>query len=150
MKRIPGLAVVLLGLTFLVFAQGADRNRKRNARVDAELRNLVRMWDEATVRGDAATLDRLLADEFAFVGGPNKAQYLASVGSKSPDSVIESAVSSDVQVKVYGNAAIVTGVDTITGKNKGQPYNKWLYMDVWIMRDGRWQCVKTYSSLSKR
>jgi ketosteroid isomerase-like protein len=151
MKRIPVLVVVLVGLTFLGFAQDADRNRKRNARVDAELRNLVRMWDEAFVRSDAATLDRLLADEFTFVGGLNKAQYLASTRSKPPDLSIESAVSSDLQVQVYGNTAIVTGLDTISGKNRGQPYtNKWLYMDVWIRRDGRWQCVKTYSTLSKR
>ena len=101
------------------------------------------------VVGDAVTLDRLLADEFTFVGGPNKAQYLASVKSKSADTYVEFAVSDDVQVQVYGNAAVVTGVDTVKGKTNGQSYeNRYLYMDVWVKRSGRWQCVKTYSSLS--
>ena len=105
--------------------------------------------DEADVKGDAATLDRLLADEFAFVGGPDKAQYLASIKSKSPDTYVESAVSTDVRVQVYGDTAVVTGLDTVKGKNKGQGYeNKYLYMDVWVKRSGRWQCVKTYSALS--
>jgi ketosteroid isomerase-like protein len=114
-----------------------------------ELRELVRMWDDADVKGDAVTLDRLLADEFTFVGGPNKAQYLASVKSKSADTYVEFAVSDDVQVQVYGNAAVVTGVDTVKGKTNGQSYeNKYSYMDVWVKRSGRWQCVKTYSSLS--
>jgi imidazolonepropionase-like amidohydrolase/ketosteroid isomerase-like protein len=114
-----------------------------------ELRELVRMWDDADVKGDAVTLDRLLADEFTFVGGPNKAQYLASVKSKSADTYVEFAVSDDVQVQVYGNAAVVTGVDTVKGKTNGQSYeNRYLYMDVWVKRSGRWQCVKTYSSLS--
>jgi len=114
-----------------------------------ELRNLVRIWDEADVNGDAATLDRLLADEFAFVGGPDKAQYLASIKSKSPDTYVESAVSDDVRVQVYGDTAVVTGLDTVKGKNRGQGYeNKYLYMDVWVKRSGRWQCVKTYSALS--
>ena len=114
-----------------------------------ELKNLVRLWDEADVKGDAITIDRLLAEEFTFVGGPSKAQFLGSVKSKSPDTYVESAVSDDVQVQVYGTTAVVTGLDTIKGKNKGQAYeSKYLYMDVWVKRSGRWQCVKTYSSLS--
>ena len=67
-----------------------DQERE-NSSVVRELRNLVRIWDEADVKGDAATLDRLLAEEFTFVGGPNKAQYLAAVKSKSPDTYVESA-----------------------------------------------------------
>jgi ketosteroid isomerase-like protein len=59
------------------------------------------------------------------------------------------AVSDDVQVQVYGNATVVTGVDTVKGKTNGQSHeNRYLYMDVWVKRSGRWQCVKTYSSLS--
>lgn len=151
MKPILVLVTAMLAMQSLVLAQTQGKKSNRNARVEQELRNLVRMWDEADVKGDATRLDRLLADEFAFVGGETKAQYLASVKSKSPDSVIESAVSEDVQVQVYGDMALVTGLDTIKGKNKGQPFiNRWLYMDVWIKRDGRWQCVKTYSSLSKQ
>jgi ketosteroid isomerase-like protein len=117
---------------------------RRQSATEEELRSLVRQWDEAYVKGDAGTLDKLLADEFAFVGGPTKAQYLASF--KSTEFVIESAVSTDLQVQVYDDAAVVTGVDTITGKNKGQTFQtKWLYMDVWVKRGKRWQCVKTYS-----
>src|SRR6185503_41723 len=111
-----------------------------------ELRDLVRAWDEASVKGDAATLDRLLADEFTFVGGVRKAAYLESVKVRSADTYVESAVSDELQVQVYGDAAVVTGVDTIKGKSGGQAYeNKYLYMDVWVKRAGRWQCVKVYS-----
>jgi len=64
--------------------------------------------------------------------------------------VIDSAVSSDIQVQVYGDTAVLIGLDTITGNTKGQTYlTKWLYMDVWIKRNGRWECVKTYSSQAK-
>jgi imidazolonepropionase-like amidohydrolase/ketosteroid isomerase-like protein len=116
-----------------------------------ELRNLVRKWDEANVKGDVAALDSLLADEFTFVGGPDKAQYLASIKSRASDSVVESAVSEDVQVQIYGETAIVVGLDTIKGKTKGQAFEqKWLYLDVWVKRSGRWQCVKTYSTLRKQ
>ena len=139
---------VLLAL-ILTFVAGVNAQSNQQSRVEQELRALVRAWDDAFVKGDTATLDRFLADEFAFVGGPKKADYLASFKTRPADS-IQSAVSTDIQVQVYGDTAVLVGLDTISGQNKGAPYvSKWLYMDVWIRRDGRWQCVKTYSSAAK-
>ena len=147
MKSFSASIFVMLGVSLVVFAQTANKNATG---VEQELRNLVRMWDESYVKGDTRTLDRLLANEFAFLGGPAKAEYLASFKSRSTDLIIDSAVSTDLHVQVYGNAAVLTGLDTIAGKNKGQPFViKWLYMDVWIKRNGRWECVKTYSSQAK-
>jgi ketosteroid isomerase-like protein len=148
MKRVSTLALAVLATVLLVHGQTNDRNG-RDAKVVQELRNLVQTWDKAYIAGDIAAIEPLLADEFSFVGGANKTQYLASFKSRSPASVVESAVSTDVQVQVYGQTAIVTGLDTITGKSKGERYTtRWLYMDVWVRRSGRWQCVKTYSSLA--
>jgi len=144
------LIVIALVIVVPAIAQGQTKKTNRRFAVEQKLRNLVRMWDDADVKRDTATLARLLADEFTFVGGPTKREYLASLRSLSPDSFTESAVSTDVQVQIYGRTAIVTGLDTIKGKNKGQSYvSKWLYMDVWIWRDRRWQCVKTYASQPK-
>jgi len=143
------LSLILLG-SIPVAAQ--QKNRDRDAKIMGELmelKSLVRAWDEAYVKADTATLDRLLATEFAFVGGPNKGDYLASFKTRPADSV-QSALSTDIQIQVYGDTAVLTGIDTISGRNKGQPREaKWLYMDVWIRRAGRWQCVKTYSALAR-
>ena len=140
------LSLILLG-SLPIAAQ--KNNSGRDAKIMGELmelKSLVRAWDDAYVKGDTAALDRLLAAEFSFVGGPKKAEYLASFKTRPADSV-QSAVSTDIQIQVYGNTAVLTGLDTISGRNKGQPYvAKWLYMDVWIKRDGRWQCVKTYAA----
>jgi hypothetical protein len=142
--------VIALVIVVPAIAQGQTKKTNRRLAVEQKLRNLVRMWDEADVKRDTATLARLLADEFTFLGGQAKREYLDSLRSLSPDSFTESAVSTDVQVQIYGSTAIVTGLDTIKGKNKGQSYvRKWLYMDVWIWRDRRWQCVKTYASQPK-
>src|SRR3954470_3179121 len=137
---------ILAFTSLLVLSFGWHATTKSNpqSKVEDELRALVHTWDEAFVKADTATLDRLLADEFAFVGGPRKADYLTSFKTGPADSV-QSAASSDIQVQVYGDTAIVVGLDTITGQSKGQGVTtKWLYMDVWVKRDGRWQCVKTY------
>ena len=124
-------------------------NKDRAVDVEQELRKLVQTWDDAYVKGDTEILGRLLADEFEFVGGPKKADYLASFKTRKAN--IQSAVSTDVRVQVYDDMAIVTGVDAIKIKDVGQDLlMKWLYMDVWVKRGGRWQCVKTYSAPATR
>ncbi len=151
MRRALTLLLAVLATGSLICGQTRNDKNARDAKAIQELRKLVQAWDQADVTGDTTTLDRLLADEFSFVAGDRKAQYLASLKSRPSDSIVESAVSTDVQVQVYGSTAIVTGLDTITGKNKGEPYTtRWLYMDVWVKRSGRWQCVKTYSSLANK
>jgi ketosteroid isomerase-like protein len=142
MKRTLSLLVLLVASFVVVLAQVPKLDR--DSKVEQELRDLVRAWDDAYVKADTATLDRLLAPEFAFVGGPAKAQYLDSF--KTRTFIAESAVSTEIQVQVYDDAAVLTGLDTIKGKNKDQAViSKWLYLDVWIKRSGKWQCVKTYS-----
>src|SRR5262245_31945846 len=140
------LILVFFAAIFLSISASAQSARSdRDLKAEREVRELVRLWDEAYVKGDTATLDRILADEFSFVAGPGKAEYLASF--KTRNLMIESAVSTDIDVRVYGDTVILTGMDTITGKNKEQVLlTKWLYMDVWIKKNGRWQCVRTYSA----
>jgi len=151
MRHAFTLLLAVLATGSLICGQTKSNGNARDAKMSEELRKLVQAWDRADVAGDTATLDRLLADEFSFVGGQSKAQYLASLKSKPADLTIESAVSTDVQVQIYGTTAIVTGLDTISGKNKDESYtNRWLYMDVWVKRSGRWQCVKTYSTLANK
>lgn len=142
------LCLLCLLMFTSVVAEGQVTNDKSRASLEEHLKSLVRQWDEAIVKRDAATLDRLLADEFEFVGGVKKAAYLDSIKTQAAEAVT-SAVSTDLQVLVYENTAVVTGLDTISGRNKGQPYTaKWLYTDVWVKRAGRWQCVRTHASLS--
>ena len=141
---LPVITIVLCTLVTPTYA-----HRDRAVDVEQELRKLVQTWDEAYVKGDTETLGRLLADEFEFLGGPKKADYLASFKTRKAN--IRSAVSTDIRVQLYDNMAIVTGVDAITIKDVGQDLlTKWLYMDVWVKRAGRWQCVKTYSAPAGR
>ena len=148
------MKTILCLLCLLIFApavaEGQVTNDKRPLSLEEHLKGLVRQWDEAIVKRDTATLDRLLASEFKFVGGWNKAEYLDSIKTQAADAVT-SAVSTDLEVLFYGSTAVVTGVDTISGQNKGQPYTaKWLYTDVWVKRAGRWQCVRTHASAHNR
>ena len=66
---------------------------------------------------------------------------------KSGEDVVTSAAADDMKVRVYGNAAVVTGRYTVKEQFKGTdlsgPYR---FTDTFIKRAGRWQCVATHSS----
>ena len=144
MKHALVFIAVVVAFASPVFSQSKSKEQTRNAKVEQELKTLVRMWDNAMVARDAATLDRLLADEWSFVGGMDKQRYLALVKSSMG---FESAVSTNFNVRVYGNTTALSAVDTIKKKANGrESINKYLYLDVWIKRDGRWQCVSTHST----
>ena len=60
---------------------------------------------------------------------------------------VESAVQDDFTVKVYRDTAVVWFTLRIVGIRQGQRAELNLsYTDVWVMRDGRWQCVSTQST----
>jgi ketosteroid isomerase-like protein len=143
------IALTLITIILCVSAGPAYPYKDGTPDVEHELKKLVQTWDEAFVKKDTETLNRLLADEFEFVGGVKKADYLALLKNRKAN--VLSAVSTDIRVQVYDDMAIVTGVDAITIRDVAQDLlTKWLYMDVWVKRSGRWQCVKTYSAPATR
>ncbi len=141
--------ILVLALAFVSIANAQTKPSHRNEKVESELKKLVRQWDAATVKRDVKTLDRLLADEFTLSGTP-KAGYLAFIGS--PETIIESAVSDNFDVRVYGDMAILIANDTITSRKKDgtRVVEVYRYIDVWVKRDGRWQCVATESCEIKK
>ena len=60
---------------------------------------------------------------------------------------VESATQDDFIVKVYRDTAVVWFTLRVVGIKQGQKAELTLrYTDVWVMRDGRWQCVSTHST----
>jgi ketosteroid isomerase-like protein len=105
-------------------------------------------WAEALVKKDAAAFDKTLAAEFQanYVGiVGNKKQYLSVVMSNISKS--ESVVNSEMKAIVFGNRGIVNGLSTekssMAGKDTSGQYR---WTDVFVKRDGQWQCVTGYAS----
>lgn len=133
---------LLLTLALLPSAPAAGQAKGERPAAEAELRALVRMWNAAETEGDAAAVDRLLAEEFSFVGGSNRAQYLALM-KPDPSAVVESSLVEVSAVQLYGDTAVVTALNSFKAKKDGQTIEgKFLAMTVWVKRGGRWLCVK--------
>jgi ketosteroid isomerase-like protein len=139
---------ILLTIVVMSLANGQTRQAFRNEKVERELKELVRIWDTASVNHDAAALDRLLAEEFTL-SGTSKADYLAFI--KSPSTVIESEVSDNFDVRVYKDMAVLIARDTIKLRRNGAAVVEiYRYVDVWVKRHDRWQCLATESCEIKR
>ena len=144
MKRIAiAVCVVVLGFGVAILAQTKTGNAEQ------ELLKLEQEWANALVKADVAFLDRILAEDCMFTDSEGivwtKAQSLAHL--KPGGHVITSMVSDDMKVRIYRDAAVVTGrnttKETLNGKDTSALER---FTDTWIKRDGRWQCVATHSS----
>ena len=111
----------------------------------AEIVKLHREWIRAVQQHDPKLLDPILADEFvAYFPEPvTKQQYVAVARDTSMK--VESVTDDELRVHVLGSGgdvAFVTGLATQKGREQGRAgsvQNR--YTEVWVKRDGRWQCL---------
>ena len=139
--------VVVLGVA--TSSQVFGQAKSKDSSVEQALIKLENTWNEAMVKRDMAVLGRILADDYSFTDPDGmmwtKAQDLGML--KSGEDVVTSAVSTDMKVRVYGNAAVVTGHFTSKEQLKGKDISgTYAYTDTWVKRSGNWECVATHAS----
>jgi ketosteroid isomerase-like protein len=110
---------------------------------------LERGWNDAFYRKDVGFISNLLADEFVATyddgSQGDKAKELALATQFNQQ--VESAVQEDFAVRIYRDTAVVWFTLRIMGVRQGQRAELVLrYTDVWVVRDGRWQCVSSQST----
>jgi ketosteroid isomerase-like protein len=113
------------------------------------LTELEHAWNEAFYKKDFAVLDRILADEFiaTYDDGSrgDKARELAL--AKEFDQQVESSTQDEFTIKVYQDTALVWFTLRLVGIRQGQRAEvNFRYTDVFVWRDGRWQCVSSQST----
>ena len=118
MKRIAFavcVAVLIFGVAILARTQAGS--------VEQELMNLENEWAKSVVKLDLAFMDRILADDYTWTDPAGnvhtKTEEIASI--KSGEGVVTSSVNDEMKVRVYGDAAVVTG--RWTGKEKIKSWN---------------------------
>ena len=144
MKIFVGMLVPLM----VVLAWSSQAASPEKAIADLE-----RQWAEAQKVGNAAVVDPMLADSFINTDADGetygKAQLLSNLkGGKWDVNGI-----SDVKVKVYGDAAVATGGWRGKGVDGDGTHmdrsERWT--DTWVkMKDGKWRCVASQQTTSKK
>lgn len=153
MKRFLAVAVfTVLTTTLHSFGQMPDDHAKAiggKGSVEEELMQMERDWTAADLNKDTKVLDRILAEDwvgqFPVVGTVTKSQAMDAL--KSGDSKIESETLGDMKVRVFADAAVVTGSEDIKSSYMGKDISgHYVWTDIYVKRQGHWQSVATHSS----
>jgi ketosteroid isomerase-like protein len=114
---------------------------------EEELLKVENGFTEAIVSNDPEAIGRLVADDWIIID-PNgeiidRTRFFEVI--KSGALTHDMMESEDLRVRVYGDSAVVTAVTRTKGKFMGQEFStQERATDVFVKRDGRWQCVLTH------
>ena len=137
-------------IIFTIFstALGQKKNqRSTHNSVEQELKRLEDEWLNSYLRGDKQKFDQVVADDFTRIDESGKLATKAeekALLQAPPASLNASLTNEDIQVREYGNAAIVTG--RIVSKVQGSLSFQSRFTDIFLKRNGRWQVVARHYS----
>ncbi len=136
MKRFMIVLAFTVAASALALAQAG--------KVEQSIKALTEQLRQASLKGDAATYDKLLADDYIstniFGATSTKAQVLENM--KSGKVKFEAIDFSDMKVKVYGDTALVISTANVKGHfGDTEISGQWRIVRVWVKRKGQWQTV---------
>jgi ketosteroid isomerase-like protein len=118
------------------------------SQTEQRLRQLNDEWVAAFVRGDTATLDRLMAEDCIFtyaLQGDDKAQFISDIASGELRA--ESLKRDNVEVRVYGPTGVMFALDTADWHYRGRHIQgHYRTIHVYSEIDGKWQIVAINAS----
>jgi ketosteroid isomerase-like protein len=144
--RVSLLVLASLAVWALDFAVAQNERNSAATKVLA----LEKKWNDAYKQSDIAAMDSLLADDFIITEEDgstfSKPGYIAHSGGSALHVMISEM--SDLQVRMHGNTAVVTGAYHEKGTEKGKPYEyRDRFTDVWMNLNGKWQVIASHYSL---
>src|SRR6266576_2923319 len=133
--------VVLVTDSNKSFASASDHEK-----IVAELET---QYQAAVKENDAATLDRILADDFVLVTGRGKTQNKADLLKEARRAIIyEHQEDSNQKVRVWRDTAVVTALLWAKGTEEGKPFEyKLWFSDTYVRTATGWRYVFAHASL---
>ena len=143
-------ALITVALTPNAFAV-SDANTSSKSAVE-EIRLLEQDRNQAILRGDAAALERMTADDDTFITLRGEMVTKAEIvrNFRSGAAKYQSREISDLNIRVYGNSAVVTGRAIQKGMENGKDYSgDYWFTRVYVKQGGHWMTVALQTTLIK-
>ena len=143
MRQTLILSILIITTASFTFGQ-ATTKAKDGSKAVKEVKQVLRQIQEASLRMDKAALEQLLADDFTFANSVGiasvKRQHIEAL---APDRFkLDSFVTEEENVRVYGNTAVVTSSSERKAKVGGRDVSgRVRSLMVLVKRGGRWQLV---------
>jgi ketosteroid isomerase-like protein len=146
MARLPHHLLSILALMLMALPAVPAEPATGSARAESELRESIRLYDDALRRGDAAAAERFWAEEYVFINPRgerlSRDARIANLREKRTalDSVAHAPQEEVIHVYMDGQMAVYTTRLFIDGRYGGETERgQFRALVVWIHRDNRWQ-----------
>ncbi len=153
MKYFRAIAVAMFNFVFMpngAYAATTDQGSGKSA-VEV-IRALEEERNRAIVHGDAAALERMTSDDYTFITLRGELRTKAEIvrDFRSRAAKYQSRKISDLTIRVYGDAAVVTGRAIQQGAENGKDYSgDYWFTRVYVKQRGRWMTVALQTTLVK-
>ena len=140
MKRILLLALATIAVSCLAVASP----KKVGGRAQEEIKKVEQERNQAVLRSDTAALDRMTSNDYTIINQQGELRTKAQIldGVKSGAIKFDSRELSDLNVRVYGNTAVVTGRVTQKATENGKDTSgENRFTRVYVKEKGRWVSV---------
>ena len=115
---------------------------------DTAARHLIaleREWNDAILHNDRTIAGSFMALEWTEITSTGSVLTRTEDLEELVDGYhATSLLQSDIEVQIFGDAAVVSGTNEEKSSYRGQDTSgRFRWMDVWVRRAGRWVCVKS-------
>ena len=146
------IAAAFVALAFVVFGAAPSKNAvdASEAGTKGEILQIERERNRAIISGNANALDRMTSDDYTFITLRGELRTKAEIiqGFKSGSFHYDSREISELNVRVYGNFAVVTGRSNQKGRENGKDYSgDYRFTRVYARQGLRWQTVALQTTL---
>src|SRR5215472_16679374 len=141
--RRPLVLAMLLGM----FVTGANASPQDDAKAVAALDT---EYQAAVKANDAATMDRILADDFVLVTGRGKTYNKADLlrEARAAKTTYERQEEVEQKVRVWGDTAVVTALLWVKGTEGGKSFEyKLWFSDTYVRGSSGWRYVFGQASI---
>jgi len=142
---------VFTAMLLILLASAQDNTvASRDAATVEEIKRLEEARNQAILRGDAAALERMTADDYTFITLKGELRTKADIvkGFASGSFKYQSRSISDLNIHIYGQAAIVTGRSVQQGTENGKNYSgSYRFTRVYVKQNGSWKTVALHTTL---
>lgn len=135
-----------LGILVMI---GATHQTRSSTDDEKAVATLDTEYQEAVKNNDAATMARMLADDFVLVTGLGKTYTKADLleEARSGRVVYERQEDSNQKVRLWGDTAVVTALLWAKGTDSGKAFDyKLWFSDTYVRTPGGWRYVFAQAS----
>ena len=154
MKRITTVVVLVCVTSLFALAQTTKEEAGHKGDTEQLILRLESEGREATLKNDMEANDRLLADNWVNVNPDGSVTTKARLMEllKGGSFKIMSIDNDEVVVRVYGDAAVVTGRSTTKRAGQGSEVvtRQVRFTRVYARSKGRWQVVSAHNTLIRQ